>query len=238
MTSLVMFTSATMMFGHIEGFADRVHHMRLVRDWQDRALRESASGGPRGHYTAFISWPFQRENTPLGRVKDWGLLPEELAPGAVFPGDAVARLDGSGEKTAHPEFGRRVRLSGSTDYLRTQALSRLMLDNVYSIGASWVTMGPHIGQVALAFGATDMGSVMMEENVVSAAGTTYCLDEAVICRLIRGAGFIPAQRDNVYDVLHLHDGPDAPDLRVADWSAHRVKKLHTQTRAALTVGAR
>ena len=65
-----------------------------------------------------------------------------------------------------------------------EALSRLFLDNIYSIGASWVTMGPHIGQVALAFGASDMGSVMMEENVVSSAGTTYCLDEAVICRLI------------------------------------------------------
>jgi cyclic dehypoxanthinyl futalosine synthase len=90
-------------------------------------------------------------------------------------------------------------------------------------------MGPHIGQVALAFGASDMGSVMMEENVVSSAGTTYCLDEAVICRLIRGAGFTPAQRDNVYDVLRLHDGPDSPDLRVTDWSAHRVKRLHVQS---------
>jgi cyclic dehypoxanthinyl futalosine synthase len=141
---------------------------------------------------------------------------------------------------AAAEFGRRVRMSGSTDYLRTQALSRLMLDNIYSIGASWVTMGPHIGQVALAFGASDMGSVMMEENVVSSAGTTYCLDEALLCRLIRGAGFVPAQRDNVYDILRVHDGADSPDLRVTDWSRHRVRKLHVQApktaKAKLTVG--
>jgi cyclic dehypoxanthinyl futalosine synthase len=243
--SLGMFTSATMMFGHIEGWADRVHHLALVREWQDRALHEAAErrsdGATKGmgHYTAFITWPFQRENTPLGRVKDWGLRPEELESGAVFPGDAVARLDGSGDAKSHPEFGRRVRMAGATEYLRTQAVARLMLDNVYSIGASWVTMGPHIGQVALSFGASDMGSVMMEENVVSAAGTTYCLDEAVLCRLIRGAGFIPAQRDNRYDLLRVHDGPESPDLAVKDWSAHRARRLHVERAGAtkVTVGA-
>lgn len=229
---LGMFTSATMMFGHIEGVADRVHHMLMVRDRQDRALAGADAGserseGPGGHYVSFISWPFQRENTPLGRLREWGVRAGEL--GEPFPGDAVATLAGDGDPKAHPEFGRRLRMAGATDYLRTQALSRLVLDNIYSIGASWVTMGPHIGQVALAFGANDMGSVMMEENVVSAAGTTYCLDEAVICRLIRGAGFIPAQRNNTYDVLRVHDAPGAPDLAVADWSEHRVKRLHVET---------
>jgi cyclic dehypoxanthinyl futalosine synthase len=227
--SLGMFTSATMMFGHIEGHADRIHHMALVRHWQDKA--RAHGDGLWGHYKAFISWPFQRENTPLGRVKDWGTRPEELEPGAIFPGDAVANLTGDGDPKAHAEFGRRVRRSGSTDYLRTQAVSRLMLDNVYSIGASWVTMGPHIGQVALQYGASDMGSVMMEENVVSAAGTTYCLSEPVICRLIRESGFVPAQRDNVYDLLKIHAGAQSPDLAVSDWSRHRVKKLHQQTAA-------
>lgn len=238
--TLGMFTSATMMFGHIEGYADRVHHMALVREWQDRALREG-----RGCYKAFISWPFQRDNTPLGRVKDWGAEAEELS--AEFPGDALARAFGFG---ANPEadyralglekFGRRVRMSGASDYLRTQSLSRLMLDNVYSIGASWVTMGPHVGQLGLLYGANDMGSVMMEENVVSAAGTTYCLDEALLCRLIRDAGFLPAQRDNVYDVLRVHDGPESPDLSVTDWSRHRTRRLHVETRvrAPLTVSAR
>ena len=222
--SLGMYTSATMMFGHIEGAADRIHHMGLVRSWQDRALAAD-SDEPHGHYVSFISWPFQRENTPLGRVKDWGSRPDDTGP---FPGDVVAKLTGDGDPKAHKEFGRRVRMSGSTDYLRTQALSRLFLDNIYSIGASWVTMGPHIGQVALSFGANDMGSVMMEENVVSSAGTTYCLNEPVLCRLIREAGFSPAQRDNVYDILRIHDGPESPDLLVDDWSKHRAKRLHAQ----------
>jgi cyclic dehypoxanthinyl futalosine synthase len=263
--TLGMFTSATMMFGHIEGYADRIHHMELVRKWQDRALsdeateRRSDEGARRrdradtaaGHYKAFISWPFQRENTPLGRVRDWGAEADELAADAEFPGDAVARLDpdlAAEEVIARvPLFGRRVRMSSATDYLRTQALSRLFLDNIYSIGASWVTMGPHIGQVALKYGATDMGSVMMEENVVSSAGTTYCLDEAVLCRLIREAGFMPAQRNNTYDVLRVHAGPDSPDLRVTDWSTHRTEKMHQQApravgvkriaKASLTVGS-
>jgi len=234
---LGMFTSATMMFGHIEGLADRVHHMMLVREWQDRAIRDFGAGTegpegrivPGGHYKAFISWPFQRENTPLGRVKDWGSVETDEGP---FPGDAVARLDGSGTKADHPEFGRRIRTAGSSSYLRTQAISRLVLDNVWSIGASWVTMGPHVGQVALAYGANDMGSVMMEENVVSSAGTTYCLDEAVLCRLVRDAGFVPAQRDNRYDILKVNDGPESPDLRVTDWSAHRAQRLHVQNSAA------
>lgn len=237
---LGMFTSATMMFGHIEGAADRIHHMLMVRDSQDRSLRALDAGperseGPGGHYVSFISWPFQRENTPLGRLREWGERDGEL--GEPFPGDVVATLAGDGDSKAHADFGRRLRMAGATDYLRTQALSRLVLDNIYSIGASWVTMGPHIGQVALAFGANDMGSVMMEENVVSAAGTTYCLDEAVICRLIRGAGFTPAQRDNTYDILRIHDTPASPDLAVTDWSAHRVKRLHVERAAAEPVVA-
>ncbi len=238
--SLGMLTSATMMFGHIEGAADRVHHMTLVREWQDRALLDFGEGvtdehgrtRPGGHYTAFISWPFQRENTPLGRLKEWGQREGET--GAPFPGDVVANLQGDGDPKAHAEFGRRLRMAGASEYLRTQALSRLVLDNVYSIGSSWVTMGPHVGQTALYFGANDMGSVMMEENVVSSAGTTYCLNEATLCRLIRESGFTPAQRDNAYDVLRVHDAWRAgqqsycPDLAVTDWSKHRAKRLHAE----------
>ncbi len=240
--SLGMFTSATMMFGHIEGHADRIHHMRLVRDWQDRALRDF---GPRetpgGHYVSFISWPFQPDHTPLGRCREWPAGDDVEKFGPEFPGDVVAKLDGSGTKDLHPEFGRRLRMAGATSYLLTQATSRLFLDNIYSIGSSWVTMGPHIGQVALMFGANDMGSVMMEENVVSAAGTTYCLDEALLCRLIRESGFTPAQRDNTYDILRVQEGADAPDVRVTDWSKHRTKRLHKQAdaehEAELTVSA-
>ena len=223
---LGMNTSATMMFGHIEGIADRIHHLELVRQWQDASIADFAADGG-GRYKAFISWPFQRENTPLGRCPEWGQGDGD-DPVAPFPGEVVARLDGTGDKRAHPLFGRRVRMAGASEYLRTQALSRLYLDNVYSIGASWVTMGPHIGQVALHYGASDMGSVMMEENVVSAAGTTYCLNEPTLCRLIRDAGFLPAQRDNEYNLLRVHAGPESPDLAVEDWSTLRAQRLHPQ----------
>jgi cyclic dehypoxanthinyl futalosine synthase len=74
-----------------------------------------------------------------------------------------------------------------------------------------------------------MGSVMMEENVVSAAGTTYCLSEPVLCHLIRDAGFIPAQRDNAYELLKVHDGQSSPDLDIEDWSTLRRAKLHVQS---------
>ncbi len=228
---LGMNTSATMMFGHIEGVADRIHHMELVRQWQDRSIADFAAAGG-GRYKAFISWPFQRENTPLGNAREWGEDGESA--GQEFPGDVVARLDGIGTKETHAEFGRRVRMAGSTTYLRVQALSRLYLDNVYSIGSSWVTMGPHVGQVGLRFGANDMGSVMMEENVVSSAGTTYCLNEPMLCRLIRDAGFTPAQRDNEYNLIKVHAFAPAPDLDVSDWSMLRAKRLHVETKPEVT----
>lgn len=212
-------TSATMMFGHIEGIADRIDHLDLVRRWQDQAIADFAHDGG-GRYKAFISWPFQREHTPLGKVPDWD--PEGGDP---FPGDEVSQ----GRENAL--FGKRIRMAGATTYLRTQALSRLYLDNIYSIGASWVTMGPHIGQLALSFGANDMGSVMIEENVVSAAGTTYCLTEPVLCHLIRTAGFTPAQRNNEYNLLRVYPDShsEAPDLLVNDWSDQRVHRMVLQT---------
>ncbi|MEX0776578.1 MAG: radical SAM protein [Phycisphaeraceae bacterium] len=247
---LGMFTSATMMFGHIEGYADRIDHMTRVRQAQDRAIKE---GWP-GRYVSFISWPFQRENTPLGRLREWGDDPAlgqassspspvgEVGRGASadFPGDVLADMVRLGQvdaddkaacDAATPLAGKRLRMSGATDYLRMQACSRLFLDNIHSIGASWVTMGPKIGQMGLYFGANDMGSVMMEENVVSAAGTTYCLNEEVLCHLIREAGFTPAQRDNRYHMLKVHDDAQAPDLKVRDWSAHRTRRLHHQSAA-------
>lgn len=211
---LGMHTSATMMFGHIEGIADRIDHMNRVREAQDRAINEGWSG----RYVSFIAWPFQRENTPLGRLPDWDNEADE-----AFPGDVVAA---GGE---HDRFAKVVRMSGASNYLRTQAISRLFLDNVFSIGSSWVTMGPRVGQLALFYGANDMGSVMMEENVVSAAGTTYCLNDAMICHLIRDAGFTPAQRDNVYNILKTHDGDDAPDRQVEDWSHFRAQALHQES---------
>ncbi|CAN5267874.1 cyclic dehypoxanthinyl futalosine synthase [soil metagenome] len=86
----------------------------------------------------------------------------------------------------------------SFDYLLTQAVSRIYLDNVQHIQSSWVTQGLKIGQVALGFGADDMGSVMIEENVVSAAGTTYRTTTDELVHLIRSLGKIPVQRDTLY----------------------------------------
>jgi cyclic dehypoxanthinyl futalosine synthase len=93
---------------------------------------------------------------------------------------------------------------GKTDavtYLRTQAIARIVLDNVPNIQASWVTMGPKIGQVALRFGANDFGSLMMEENVVSAAGTTWCMTLPEMQRLIVDAGYVPKKRRQDYSLL-------------------------------------
>jgi cyclic dehypoxanthinyl futalosine synthase len=231
-----MNTSATMLIGHIEFLRDRVSHMSALRDLQDYAhsyagtwdkrwagsavssdaitrCRDIESRWPGvfeksravrnldidpGHYTAFIHWPFQRENTPLGHAKEWD-------PTIHGPFD-----DSTNEDILR---GRVVRMAGADEYLRTLAIARLFFDNIQSLQSSWVTMGPKIGQLALFFGANDMGSVMMEENVVSAAGTTYRLEAREICRLIRDAGWTPAQRDQYYHVLKRHDGPDSPDLQ-------------------------
>ncbi len=91
--------------------------------------------------------------------------------------------------------------AGAFEYLKTQAISRLYLDNVPNIQSSWVTQGPKIGQVALYFGANDMGSLMIEENVVSSAGTVYHLSLEEIKRAIREAGYIPRQRNVFYQYI-------------------------------------
>ncbi|MFA4964295.1 MAG: cyclic dehypoxanthinyl futalosine synthase [Thermoleophilia bacterium] len=146
---LGMSTTATMMFGSLDSAAERVEHLRRIRDLQD------ATGG----FRAFIPWTFQAGNT-------------ELAAGHV------------------PASG--------FDYLRMLAVSRIYLDNVPNIQASWVTQGLRMGQVALAFGANDMGSTMIEENVVAAAGVANACDVAEMVRLIGAAGYSPVQRDTLY----------------------------------------
>lgn len=87
------------------------------------------------------------------------------------------------------------------EYLRVLALSRILLDNVPNVQASWVTQGVKIGQVALAFGANDLGGTMLEENVVRAAGAGYRAKEEDIVRAIRDAGFMPAQRTTDYRII-------------------------------------
>jgi cyclic dehypoxanthinyl futalosine synthase len=91
---------------------------------------------------------------------------------------------------------------GAHEYLRTQALARLYLDNFTNVQSSWVTQGLEIGQVALKYGANDLGSIMIEENVVSQAGTTFRMTVPDMQRLIRDLGYEPHQRDNWYRLLN------------------------------------
>ena len=86
------------------------------------------------------------------------------------------------------------------DYLRTLAMARIVLDNFDNLQASWVTQGGKVGQLSLAYGANDMGSVMIEENVVRAAGASYCMDEPEIVRNIEDAGFAPKRRNMHYEI--------------------------------------
>jgi cyclic dehypoxanthinyl futalosine synthase len=103
----------------------------------------------------------------------------------------------------YTELGASQHITEATgvDYLRTLALSRIVLDNFDNLQASWVTQGGKVGQLSLAYGANDMGSVMIEENVVRAAGASYCMDELEIVRNIEDAGFVAKRRNMHYELL-------------------------------------
>jgi len=131
------------------------------------------------------------------------------------------------------------------EYLRTLALSRLVLDNFDNLQSSWVTQGGKVGQLSLAYGANDMGSVMIEENVVRAAGAQYCMDEFEVVRNIESAGYTAKRRNMHYEVLGdpifrertvprmmelavaRHDGRvgEADDLRAYDARSAQAKRL-------------
>jgi cyclic dehypoxanthinyl futalosine synthase len=93
----------------------------------------------------------------------------------------------------------------SNRYLRLLAVARLYLDNVPNIQSSWVTQGPYIGQMALQFGANDLGSTMMEENVVSSAGAAYHMAKEEMVHLIKDIGEIPAVRNTAYETLEIFE---------------------------------
>ena len=159
-----MKTTATMMFGSVEGPEDIIEHLDALRKLQDKT----------GGFTAFIPWSFQPGNTELGK-------------GTARRAPAIINND------FHPATG--------VEYLRVLALSRVYLDNVPNIQASWVTQGLKMAQVALRFGANDFGSTMLEENVVAAAGVKYRVSVEDIINAIKAAGFKPAQRDMYYNII-------------------------------------
>jgi cyclic dehypoxanthinyl futalosine synthase len=99
----------------------------------------------------------------------------------------------------HTELGGTE--ATGVDYLRTLAIARLVLDNFDNVQSSWVTQGGKVGQLSLAYGANDMGSVMIEENVVRAAGAEYCMDEFEVVRNIENAGYVAKRRNMHYDIL-------------------------------------
>jgi cyclic dehypoxanthinyl futalosine synthase len=166
-----MLTTATLMYGVGEVWADRLEHVLKLRAAQERSLKR---GG--GRFTAFITWSFQPN---LTEMQDWD-----------------------------------IDLGTGMDYLTMTALSRLVLDNVENVQVSYVTQGPKMAQVALRFGANDFGSLMLEENVVSATGIDFIMPEAEIRRLVEDAGFTPVRRYQDYS-LERGDEAGCPCCRPA-----------------------
>ncbi|GAT82355.1 hypothetical protein STXM2123_3056 [Streptomyces sp. F-3] len=159
-------STTTMLMGTGETNAERIEHLRMIRDVQDRT----------GGFRAFIPYTYQPENN---------------------------RLKGRTQATVF-------------EYLRMIAIARLFLDNVMHIQGSWLTTGKDVGQLTLHYGADDLGSVMLEENVVSSAGARHRSNRLELIDLIRKAGRVPAQRSTTYEHLVVHDDPanDPVDDRV------------------------
>ncbi|GAB3122646.1 cyclic dehypoxanthinyl futalosine synthase [Streptomyces calidiresistens] len=150
-------STTTMLMGTGETNAERIEHLRMIRDVQDRT----------GGFRAFIPYTYQPQNNKLrGRTQ-----------ATIF------------------------------EYLRMIAVARLFLDNVAHIQGSWLTTGKEIGQLSLHYGADDLGSVMLEENVVSSAGAKHRSNRLELLHLIRAAGRVPAQRSTTYEHLVVHEDP-------------------------------
>jgi len=175
-------STATMMMGTGETNAERIEHIRMIRDVQDLAVangyvdsaveQEGAVGG----FRSFIPWTYQAENNHLkGRTQ-----------------------------------------ATTMEYLRFIAVSRLFFDNVAHLQASWLTTGKDVGQLSLHLGVDDLGSIMLEENVISSAGAKHRSNLHELIWMIRTAGRIPAQRDTRYRHLAVHTTPeqDPTDDRV------------------------
>ncbi len=178
-------TSATMMFGHIETIEDRLEHLEKVRQTQDRT----------GGFFSFIPWTYQHVETALWEKNMERNLEYVGADPCIGPNHR-----GEGEHMGSP-LQPPIHLVGSHEYLRMLALSRIFLDNFKNIQVSWLTQGVKVGQIGLQFGANDMGSIMMEENVISQAGAHHQATTEDLTNAIRQAGFTPRKRDSCYRYL-------------------------------------
>ncbi len=193
-----------MMFGHVETVEERIEHLEFVRQQQDKSLARLPLVGH-----AVSSAPGCERNDEVvvaGDGEDAAPYPIERA--AAFANSLETGTLSGGAFTAficwtfQPDNAvLKAPTVGAHEYLRTQALSRIYLDNIPSVQSSWVTQGLDIGQVALKYGANDLGSIMIEENVVSAAGTTFRMGVADMQRLITDLGYEAHQRDNWYRLL-------------------------------------
>ncbi|GGK97042.1 cyclic dehypoxanthinyl futalosine synthase [Mangrovihabitans endophyticus] len=174
-------STATMMMGTGETNAERIEHIRMIREVQDQAVAGGYRDTPveadgTGGFRAFIPWTYQPENNHLkGRTQ-----------------------------------------ATTMEYLRFIAVSRLFFDNVAHLQASWLTTGKDVGQLALHLGVDDLGSIMLEENVISSAGARHRSNLHELIWMIRTAGRIPAQRDTLYRHLAVHrtEADDPTDERV------------------------
>jgi cyclic dehypoxanthinyl futalosine synthase len=178
-----MKTTATMMFGSIEEPEDIIEHLDAIRRLQDKT----------GGFTAFIPWSFQPENTELKQSKEQRAKSKEQRTPRMASQRGRQSTD-KDVKAFYPATG--------VEYLRVLALSRIYLDNVPNIQASWVTQGLKMAQVALRFGANDFGSTMLEENVVAAAGVKFSVSITDITSAIKGTDFKPVQRDMYYNIIN------------------------------------
>jgi cyclic dehypoxanthinyl futalosine synthase len=159
-------STVTMLMGTGETNAERIEHLRMIREVQDRT----------GGFRSFIPYTYQPENNHLK--------------------------------------GRTQATNG--EYLRLLAVARLFLDNVAHLQSSWLTTGKDVGQLSLHMGVDDLGSIMLEENVISSAGARHRSNLLQLVWMIRDADRIPAQRDTLYRHLRVHHTPadDPTDERV------------------------
>lgn len=158
-------------------------HVETLADRIEHLERLRAQQDETGGFTAFICWTHQApETTPWYGNRKDGCDMTKLPPAGAF------------------------------EYLKTQAVARLYLDNIPNIQSSWVTQGDKVGQMALYFGANDMGSLMIEENVVASAGTVHYMTLDNIKRMIREAGYIPRQRNVFYEYISEVEEVDQPRL--------------------------